>query len=494
MPVVPLTLAIFAATSGTASATMLLAAAGQKCEENFWSSLETCVQPLDDNTTYVITGDIDSMWIRDSSAQVHPYIAVAEKQGPGSPLWSLIDGIVRRQAQFQRTDPYANAFTKIWDRGLDERLARGAYVSTGNYELDGGAYFFRLLGSIAAARPDAAVLREHQVHEAVRILVAMYRQEQQHAYGQSEYRYPKSEPFELPGNDGRGLPANYTGMVWGAFRPSDDPQQYAYHVPGNVFLAATLGPIARIAADVWGDALLSAHSADLRSSIVAGIREFGTTQLENGDTVYCYEVDGLGGCGLMDDANVPSLISLPYLDPAAETFDQAIYKNTRRFALSTKNPWYFEGSAGQGIGSPHTGEGYIWPLSLVMQLMTSEGPEETNRTLAILADANTGVHGLTESFNKDDIKDITREWFGWPNSLFGEYLLKSGHCDPLAKFPARLPAVRPAPPVGPPQLRAGRVPPSFYDADPAELRRPGVTLPKPEFFSAPPQAGQWALV
>lgn len=451
----------------------LLDMAGKSCEDTFWMTLKTCVQPLDDGTTYVVTGDIDAMWIRDSSAQLQPYVTVAEKQGPNSALWPVLEGAVRRQAQFMRTDPYANAFTKDWDSAADVRLSRGGFVFTGNYELDGGAHFFRFLTSIAAARPDAALLRESQVHKVVQLLITLYRQEQQHAFGQSEYTYPKAPPFELPGPNGEGLPVNYTGMVWGAFRPSDDPQDLNYHIPGNIFLAATLAPIVRLATDVWGDQNLAVQASDLRSSIIAGVRQFGTTQLPNGDKVYCYEVDGLGGCKTMDDANVPNLLSLPYLDPDFQTFDSEIYKSTRRFVLSSENPWYVQGHAGRGLGSPHTGKEFIWPLGLVMQLITATIPQEKQETLALLAKANQGKFGLTESFHKDTIGETTREWFGWPNSLFGEYLMAQGRCHPQVED-ATIPSVRKAPRAGP--LVSSSI--DFYDADPSLLMRQGVTLPK----------------
>lgn len=445
------------------------------CEENLLMTLETCMQPFSDNTTYVVTGDIDAMWIRDSSAQLHPYVALAEREGNASRLRPLLEGALRSQAKFILTDPYANAFTRKWDSAKDERLARGAYVFTGNYELDDGPYFFRFLARIAQAFPEARVLREAPLRDAAKMLVALYRQEQRHANGSSEYLYPKWAPWELPGN-GSGAPVGYTGMVWGAFRPSDDPQTYGYNVPGNIFLAATLADVARFAENLWGDARLASEARQLRAEIVQGVESFGVTQRKGGERVYCYEVDGLGNCLLMDDANVPSLLSLPYLDPAAETFDQEVYRSTRRFILSRENPWYFEGSAGRGIGSPHTGADRIWPLALVMQAMTAESQQESDEMIRTIMRTDVFTHGLTESFHKDEASEITRQWFGWPNALLGEYLLSRGKCSPSLQT-AKFPVVRQPP-------RAGSLlnAPDFYSADLTRLRRPGVTLPKDEFY------------
>jgi len=466
-----------------------LARAQSFCEDNLWLTLKTCVQPLDDETTYVVTGDIDAMWIRDSSAQMHPYIAIAkreEQENGQSKLRPLLEGTLRRQAQFMLTDPYANAFTTDWDSVADDRLGRGAYVFTDNYELDSGAYFFKFLARLSDAFPDTAVLHEQPVKDATRMLIALYRQEQKHAAGQSEYRYPKWEPFELLGDDGRGLPVAETGMVWGAFRPSDDRQSYGYNVPGNIFLAATLKPIRRIARQIWKDPELAHAAWELRDSIIKGVRKYGTTRRADGEVIYCYEVDGLGACSVEDDANVPSLLSLPYLDPSAETFNHRIYKATRKIILSDENPWFFQGRAGHGIGSMHTGSRAIWPLSLVMQAMTAESDVERHAVFETLTKAGmlSNTRGLTESFDADEPGEVTRPWFGWPNSLLAEHLLSQDRCQPPLSFLDQLfndmtgpLQTRPAP-----RLPEWKEEDTFYGVDPARLRRKDVTLPKLDFY------------
>eukprot|EP00928_Gymnodinium_smaydae_P052810 TRINITY_DN3696_c0_g3_i1.p1 TRINITY_DN3696_c0_g3~~TRINITY_DN3696_c0_g3_i1.p1 ORF type:complete len:499 (+),score=83.37 TRINITY_DN3696_c0_g3_i1:54-1550(+) len=450
------------------------------CEKNAWLTLKTCVQPLDDNTTYVITGDIDAMWIRDSAAQLHPYITLAKKEGNHSKLRPLLEGALRRQAQFILTDPYANAFTIHWNHDVNHRLGRGGYVATGNYELDSGAYFFRFLSHMEKAFPSSAMFDEEPIRAASRMMVALYKQEQQHANGKSEYLYPKSPPYELPGPDGQGSPVQYTGMVWGAFRPSDDAQQFGYNIPGNLFLAATLEPLARIASTRWKDAALAKAATELRDSILKGVENHGTTKVD-GETVYCYEVDGHGSCSVMDDANVPSLLSLPYLDPDAKVYDKNIYKATRGVILSEKNPWFFAGAAAAGIGSPHTGDGRIWPMSLIMQAMTTDSKEEKQSLVNTLAESQMSQSGLVESFSQDAFTDITRPWFGWPNALLAEHLMKEGSCNPsLRELDDIIPATRGPPLAGP--LLAGDK--SFYTIDPAKIRRDDVTLPADDFYPA----------
>eukprot|EP00930_Biecheleria_cincta_P066864 TRINITY_DN5317_c0_g2_i1.p1 TRINITY_DN5317_c0_g2~~TRINITY_DN5317_c0_g2_i1.p1 ORF type:complete len:538 (+),score=95.35 TRINITY_DN5317_c0_g2_i1:148-1761(+) len=448
------------------------------CQDHFFLTLETCVQPMDDNTTYVVTGDIDAMWIRDSSAQLHPYIALAqaeEKKGRQSRLRPILEGALRRQAQFIRTDPYANAFTIKWDSARDDRLARGGYVFTGNYELDDGPYFFRFMSRLHEAFPSSTVIHEKPIQEATRTLLALYRQEQQHAFQRSEYRYPKSPPYELGGPNGQGQPVGYTGMVWGAFRPSDDAQTYGYNIPGNFFLAATLKKVSEIARITWKDQILADAAAKLRNEILAGIDRFGTHRRPNGELVYCYEVDGLGRCTIMDDANVPSLLSLPYLDPAGDTYNKSIYKATRKVILSKENPWFFEGSKARGIGSPHTGDSMVWPMSLVMQAMTAETPNEEASLLSFLEGPMMHKDGLTESFDVNEPSRITRPWFGWPNSLFGEHMISKRGCMPdFNQLDKKIPKMRRAR-----RWDGGR---SFYEMDPARMRRYGVTLPRAEFY------------
>jgi len=503
--------------------------ARESCEKNLWMTLDTCLKELDDNTSYVITGDIDAMWTRDSTAQVWPYLMMLEKHQEDFEqktdeeksslvhLQKLLAGALRRQAKFILTDPYANAYTDKWEGETDRRLNRGGYVFTGNWEVDSGTYFMRFLtrmfeleskqkaGNTIFLQSKSVVddpsseqytlLGDPHLRKAVEMMVATYRQERDHAKGKSHHRYPQSAPWELPGDGGEGNKAAYTGMVWGAFRPSDDPQQYAYNIPNNMFLASVLQPLSELAAQHWsGSEKLVASMQELRKTILDGVHEHGTTsavkagvaEAKAEDKVYCYEVDGLGNCLLMDDANVPSLLSLPYLDPTGEAYDKKMYESTRKFILSEKNPWYFVGKDGKGIGSPHTHENMIWPLAMVMQAMTATSQGEKNEVIANLYRVqakSSAKNGLSESFNKDEASSITREWFAWPNALLAEHLmaLKPAGCAPsLAALKQHLPKqVQKAKADGP----LNELHTKFYLAPEDKLRRQDVVLPAEEYFN-----------
>ena len=99
----------------------------------------------------------------------------------------------------------------------------------------------------------------------------------------------------------------------------------------------------------------------------------------NGAKVFAYEVNGLGESKTFDDANLPSLLSLSYLQFVDE--NDKIYKNTRKHILSHENPYYFVSGDIRGIGSSHTPSGNIWPLALITQILTTEDEKEIKKCL-----------------------------------------------------------------------------------------------------------------
>lgn len=343
---------------------------------------------------FVFTGDIHDMWIRDSAAQVNQYLAHLDQ-----PKYrNVVKSVILKQHFFIMQDPYANSYKSEYDHHpstYDKNLGRGGWVATRNFELDSGAYFFRLVYKYWKATGELI-----NVSEAVSVLIHLYEVEQDHEK-ESRYRYPELK------RHGLGSETAYTGMVWTGFRPSDDPCIYHYHVPDNVFLAVTLRYVKEMCAE-WGKSELMMRVENMRSKIITGIQTYGVQ-----DDIYCYEVDGLGNCLKMDDANIPSLLSLPYIDPEGEVYNEKIYEETKTFILSEKNPYYFSGIH-SGIGSPHTPSNHIWHLSMIMQAMLDH---DMTKVKEIMDTAGSSLH---ESFHVDDPKHFTRHWFSWADSLFSE--------------------------------------------------------------------------
>ena len=220
---------------------------------------------------------------------------------------------------------------------------------------------------------------------------------------------------------GRGTETAYTGMVWSGFRPSDDRCTFGYLIPANMFAVVALGNLSEMAREVYADDSLVASAGLLRQQIDEGIQTGGMVEHPRHGWIYAYETDGLGNYNLMDDANVPSLLSVPYLGYRPAT-DPA-YQRTRRFILSTDNPYYYEGAYARGVGSPHTPPGFIWPLALAMQGLSSLDRSEQEELACMLAATTGGTASMHESFHPDDPTRFTRSWFAWANGLFGELVV-----------------------------------------------------------------------
>ena len=361
--------------------------------------------------TFVITGDIPAMWLRDSSAQVWPFLRMSDVDE----VREVLLGIVREQWRCIAVDPYANAFNAT-DSGAhfdsdDHALHPGVWER--KYEIDSLAFPVLLASRLRGlAGWDEGI--EAAVHAGCRDIVALWRREQDHA-GASEYLHVRrSEPWDTLGVDGRGTPVAVTGMTWSGFRPSDDACQYGYNIPAQLMAVYALKYIGEFAA-AWGDESLVADARRLAADITDGVQRYGMVGQR-----FCYEIDGLGGSLEMDDANMPSLLSLPLT--AGFAVDDPRYQATRRWVLSRDNPYFYEGRCAAGVGSPHTPEGYVWHIALAVQGLTGTLAEARECLATILAtDAGTGwTH---ESFDPDDPSQFTRPWFSWSNSMACELML-----------------------------------------------------------------------
>jgi meiotically up-regulated gene 157 (Mug157) protein len=351
-----------------------------------------------DGTTYVSTGDIDAEWLRDASAVVRPYIQLAAKNPQ---VARTLRGVVARQAKYILVDAYANAFTPNYK------------VSEEKFEVDSLLYPIWFADLYWRETGDTSIFTPEVGRAFDRVLKVL--RDEQHHDTRSHYRNSQLA------NGGRGSAVRYTGMVWTGFRPSDDPARYHFNVPVNMFAVVVMRYLNDIERTVYHNKKQAENAWGLAEQIQRGIEQNGTVIIKGTGEIYAYEVDGLGHANVMDDANVPSLVGIPYFGylPTSDP----VYQRTRAFMLSPRNPYFFTGRYASGIGSPHTPHGYIWPLGLVMQALTSTNEAETERVLGYIAASDVGDHRLHESFDANWPESYTRADFAWPNALYAELVL-----------------------------------------------------------------------
>ncbi len=355
--------------------------------------------PQRDGTTYVSTGDIQAEWLRDASAVMEPYIGQAADD---ERVAGALRGVVAREAKYILIDPYANAFSS--DYKVVER----------KFEVDSLLYPIWFADKYYRATGDRSIFTP-EVNRAFERVLGVLRDEQHHDR-RSHYRHPDLA------NGGKGSWVRYTGMIWTGFRPSDDPARYQYNVPVNMFAVVVLQRLSAIENEVYRNGHDAANAWGLATEVQAGIEQYAKLSLPGFGKMYAYEVDGYGHSNLMDDANIPSLLSIPYFGYLPQ--NDPVYRSTRRFILSDRNPYYFHGKFASGIGSPHTPRNYVWPLSLVVQALTSSDSSEIKRVMTYIAASDVGDHRLHESFNPDWPEAFTRDDFAWPNALYGELVLR----------------------------------------------------------------------
>jgi uncharacterized protein len=368
--------------------------------------------------TAVITGDIPAMWLRDSSAQVWPYLALAAKDAA---LRHMLEGIIRRQARCILIDPYANAFMADlnapaleWSQSDVTEMKRG--VGERKWELDSLCYSMRLAYGYWRSTGDTAPF-DQSWRAAMKLAVETMRVQQRKS-GPGPYHFQRTSktPTETLPGDGYGAPVRPIGLIASGFRPSDDACTFPFLVPANLFAVTALRQLSQMSHEILHDDMLANEAAALATEVTNALRQYAIARTASG-SIWAYEVDGYGSQLLMDDANVPSLLALPYLNSSP---DASLYSRTRSFVWSEHNPWFFKGSAGEGIGGPHEGKDMIWPMAITVYALTSQSEAEIARALAMLKRASAGSGFMHESFNLNDAAKFTRSWFAWANSLFGE--------------------------------------------------------------------------
>lgn len=372
--------------------------------------------------TYVITGDIDAMWLRDSSAQVWPYLPFCKED---SKLQLLIKGVINRQAQCIIEDPYANAFykdkTKVseWKETDITKMLPGIHER--KWEVDSLCYPIRLAHGYWKETGDSSVF-DKEWHHAMELVIQTFR-EQQRKNGKGPYSFQRRTAWATDGVPlaGYGYPVKPNGLICSIFRPSDDATIFPYLIPSNFFAIVSLLQLKEITS-VTGAKELGNAAAALAKEVKDALAKYAVAEFQ-GRKLLPFEINGYGSTILMDDANVPSLLSLPYL--GAMKISDGLYQNTRKYILSENNPFYFKGTAGEGIGSPHTGMDMIWPIGITMRALTSPDEMEIKYCLKMLQHSNAGTGFMHESFNKNDVNNFTRKWFAWANTLFGELVWKT---------------------------------------------------------------------
>ncbi len=396
-------------------------------ENCFPNTLDTTVKYSMKNgkpDTFVITGDIDAMWLRDSSAQVWPYLPLMQED---EQLRLMVAGLINRQTDCIIVDSYANAFNPKPDPNSRWRSdvtgsKMNPLVYERKWEIDSLCYPIRLAYQYWKLSGDTSVF-DGEWRKAMAQVVKTFK-EQQRKEDNGPYIFLRMTDRQLDtlNNVGYGNPVKPVGLIVSSFRPSDDATTFGFLIPSNMFAVTSLRQLVEISEEVTKDTAFAQECKLLADEVDAAIKKYGITTHPNHGQIYAYEVDGFGNYYLTDDPNIPSLLAIPYLGD--DCADDSIYRNTRNFILSKDNPHFFKGKAGEGMGGPHIGYDMVWPMSIIMRAMTSNSDEEIKYCIKMLRDTDADTGFMHESFHKDNPEKFTRSWFAWVNTLFGELILK----------------------------------------------------------------------
>ncbi len=396
-------------------------------ENCFPNTLDTTVRYRKTNgkdDTVVYTGDIHAMWLRDSGAQVWPYVQLANSDPE---LKAMLAGVIRRQFKCIIIDPYANAFLDPHDPNPDHQWMSDMTdmkleLHERKWEIDSLCYPIRLAYHYWKTTGDASVFDEEWLQAIELVLQTFHEQQRKNGNGPYKFQRKTERQLDTMNNDGWGNPVNPVGLIASAFRPSDDATTFQFLVPSNFFAVTSLRKAAEILATVNKKPELAEKCRNLAQEVETALKKYAIFNHPKYGQIYAFEVDGFGNQYFMDDANVPSLLAMPYLGDMDA--NDPIYQNTRKYVWSKDNPYFFKGTAGEGIGGPHIGYDMIWPMSIMMKAFTSRDEKEIQTCIKMLMDTDAGTGFMHESFNKDNPEKFTRAWFAWQNTLFGELILK----------------------------------------------------------------------
>ncbi|TXE08393.1 glycoside hydrolase family 125 protein [Gelidibacter salicanalis] len=373
--------------------------------------------------TFIITGDIEAMWLRDSSAQVWPYLQLMTED---KKLQLMIAGLINRQTNCIQIDRYANAFNdgpigSYWETDNTQYMSKELHER--KWEIDSLCYPIRLAYHYWKITGDTSIFDENW-HKSMKLVVKTFKEQQRKdSLGPYSFTRDCDRPTDSQINNGWGAPTKPVGLIVSSFRPSDDSTQYGFLIPSNMFAVVSLRQLSEIETTVLGNMQFANECSELAQEVDNAIKKHGIVNHPIGGEIYAFEVDGFGNALCMDDANIPSLLSAPYLGYC--TFDDVTYLKTRALIWSDNNPYFFKGKAGEGIGGPHVGLDYVWPMSIIMKGLTSNNPTEIKACLKQLKDTDGDTGFMHESFHCDDASKFTRSWFAWVNTLFGELVIKT---------------------------------------------------------------------
>jgi uncharacterized protein len=401
------------------------------CLPNTLDTTVTFTNTANGPDTVVVTGDIPAMWLRDSSAQVWPYLPFLTADAE---LARLIEGVIRRQTRCILTDPYANAFMPdlasaeplSWSKTDHTEMKPG--VGERKWEVDSLCYPVRLAHEYWRITHDTRPFNADWARAMHSILETFTAQQRKTTRGPYHFQREAFSPYDTLSEDGYGNPARPIGLIYSGFRPSDDACVYPLNIPGNFFAVKTLERIEEMLTEIAHDSAAASEASRLRTEIKSALDAHARVHHPTAGDIWGYEIDGFGNANCMDDANVPSLLGMPYLGCCAA--DDSQYLATRRFVLSDANPYFFRGSAAEGIGGPHIGQDMIWPMAIIMRALTTSDENEQRQCLRWLKTTHAGTGFMHESFNKDAPAKFTRAWFAWANTLFGELILTIDKTNP----------------------------------------------------------------
>ncbi len=395
-------------------------------ENCFPNTLDTTVhfRMIDEKEdTFVYTGDIEAMWLRDSGAQVWPYVQFAKKD---KELRKMLAGVINRQFYSINLDPYANAFNdgpiledNMWESDITDMKPE---LHERKWEIDSLCYPIRLAHEYWKVTGDASVFDEQWLNAIQNILKTFKEQQRKNDVGPYSFRRKTDRALDTLNNDGLGAPVKPVGLIVSSFRPSDDATTFQFLVPSNFFAVTSLRKAAEILKIANKNQELADDCLQLAKEVENALKQYAIYDHPTFGKIYAFEIDGFGNHMLMDDANVPSLLAMAYLGDV--DVNDPIYQNTRRFVWSENNPYFFKGKAGEGIGGPHIGYNMVWPMSIMMKAFTSTNDQEIKDCIQMLVNTDADTGFMHESFHKDNPEKFTRSWFAWQNTLFGELIIK----------------------------------------------------------------------